>query len=183
MDLPENKDRTSPSSEVRELILRLANPAGDAFGSGELRGLGIKVRAAAIRSLLRKPGPQARPRRDGPSWSEFLRAQAEGAMACDFFSVETALRRTLYVLFFIEVGTRRMHITKTTATPDPAFVTQQARNLFVEATDRVLPSGLLIRDRDAKFTAPSMPSLRPKVPGSSSLDPGPEGQRLRRALG
>ncbi len=72
-------------------------------------------------------------------------------MACDFFSVETAFCRTLYVLFFIEVGTRRIHITKATRNPDAAFATQQARNLFVEATDAVLPLGLLIRDRDAKF--------------------------------
>lgn len=143
------------SPEVRELILRLAreNPRwGCVRIQGELRGLGIKVGATTIRSLLRSQGLGPAPRRDGPSWSEFLRTQAEGAMACDFFSVETAFCRTLYVLFFIEVGTRRIHITKATHNPDAAFVIQQARNLFVDATDRVLPLGLLIRDRDAKFT-------------------------------
>jgi putative transposase len=147
--------RPPSSPEVRELILRLAreNPRwGCVRIQGELRGLGIKVGATTIRSLLRIQGLGPAPRRDGPSWSEFLRAQAEGAMACDFFSVETALRRTLYVLFFIEVSTRRIYITRATRNPDAAFVTQQARNLFVEATDRVLPSGLLIRDHDAKFT-------------------------------
>lgn len=143
------------SPEVRELILRLAkeNPRwGCVRIQGELRGLGIKVGAATIRSLLRSQGLGPAPRRDGPFWSEFLRAQAEGAMACDFFSVETAFCRTLYVLFFIEVGTRRIHVTKATRNPDAAFVTQQARNLLVDATDRLLPLGLLIRDRDAKFT-------------------------------
>jgi transposase InsO family protein len=72
-------------------------------------------------------------------------------LACDFFSVETVFLRTLYVLFFIEVRTRRVHLTMSTRTPDASFVTQQARNLFSEET---LPTGVrfLIRDRDSKFT-------------------------------
>jgi putative transposase len=65
--------------------------------------------------------------------------------------VETAFLRTLYVLFFIEVRTRRVHVTMSTRNPDASFVTQQARNLFIE---EVLPTGVrfLIRDRDSKFT-------------------------------
>jgi putative transposase len=72
-------------------------------------------------------------------------------LACDFFSVETVFLRTLYVLFFIEVGTRRVHVMKATRNPDASFVTQQARNLFSEET---LPTSVrfLIRDRDSKFT-------------------------------
>jgi putative transposase len=140
--------------QVRELILRLAreNPRwGCVRIQGELRGLGIRVGATTIRTLLRRNGFGPAPRRNGPSWSEFLRAQADGVLACDFFSVETIFLRTLFVLFFIEVGTRRVHVTMSTRNPDASFVTQQARNLFSEET---LSTGIrfLIRDRDSKFT-------------------------------
>ena len=92
------------------------------------------------------------PRRGGPSWSEFLRAQAEGILACDFFTVETPFLKTLYVLFFIEVGTRRLHVTPATRNPDATFVTQQARNLCFELDERDEPVRFLIRDRDSKFS-------------------------------
>jgi putative transposase len=146
--------RPPMSPQVRELILRLAreNPRwGCVRIQGEIRGLGIRVGATTIRSLLRRSGLGPAPRRNGPSWSEFLRVQADGVLACDFFSVETAFLRTLYVLFFIEVRTRRVHVTTSTRNPDASFVTQQARNLFIE---EALPTGVryLIRDRDSKFT-------------------------------
>jgi hypothetical protein len=89
-------------------------PSGTmAFSRRELANQG----GATIRTLLRRNGLGPAPRRDGPSWSEFLRAQAEGVLACDFFTVETAFLQTLYVLFFIEVGTRRVHVM--TSTPKP----------------------------------------------------------------
>jgi putative transposase len=146
--------RPPMSSRVRELVLRLAreNPRwGCVRIQGELRGLGIRVGATTIRSLLRRNGLGPAPRRSGPTWSEFLRAQAEGVLACDFFSVETAFLQTLYVLFFIEVGTRRAHVMTSTRNPDAAFVTQQARNLYM-AEERPTEARFLIRDRDAKFT-------------------------------
>jgi putative transposase len=119
---------------------------------GELRGLGIQVGATTIRSLLRRSGLGPAPRRSGPSWSEFLRAQATGIFACDFFAVETVFLKTLYVLFFIEIGTRRVHVTGATTNPDGTFVTQQARNLAFDRDDAKAPVRFLVRDRDQKFS-------------------------------
>jgi len=118
---------------------------------GELRALGIRVAASTIRTFLRRTGLGPAPRRSGPSWSQFLRAQAAGILACDLFTVETVFLETLYVLFFIEVSTRRVRISTATTNPDTAFVTQQARNLAFEIQDRDMPVRFLIRDRDQKF--------------------------------
>jgi transposase InsO family protein len=119
---------------------------------GELAKLGIRVSATKIRTLLRRAGLGPAPRRGGPSWSQFLRAQAQGILALDFFTVETLLLRTLYVLFVIEVGSRRVLILGITRNPDPAWVTQQARNLAVG--ERLQGVRYLIRDRDSKFSGP-----------------------------
>jgi putative transposase len=141
--------------ELRELVLRLGreNPRWGCLRiQGELRKLGLRVGATTIRSLLRRSGLGPAPRRGGPSWSEFLRAQAQGMLACDFFTVETAWLRTLYVLFFVELGSRRVHLAGVTANPDCAWVTQQARNLAIE--DRLADVRFLVHDRDAKFSGP-----------------------------
>ena len=90
---------------------------------GELRKLGIRVGATTIRSLLQMARVGPAPRRTGPSWTEFLRAQASGIIACDFFTVETAWLRSLYVLVFIELGSRRILLSPSTAHPDSASVT------------------------------------------------------------
>lgn len=139
--------------EVRELILRLAreNPRwGCVRIQGELRKLGIRVGATTIRALLRRAGVGPAPRRDGPSWAEFLRAQAEGIWATDFFTVETVWLRTLYVLFWIEHGSRRVHLAGVTANPDSPWVTQQARNLAID--EKLANLRYLIHDRDVKYT-------------------------------
>jgi hypothetical protein len=135
-----------------ELVLRLGreNPRrGCVRIQGELRKLGIRVGATTVRSILRRSGLGPAPRREGLSWAEFLRAQANGIIACDFFTVETAWLRTLYVLFWIELGSRRVHLAGVTANPDCAWVTQQARNLAVE--EQLSEMRFLIHDRDAKF--------------------------------
>jgi len=125
--------------EVRALILRLAreNPRWSCVRiGGELRKLGHRVSATTVRTLLRTARAGPAPRRSGPTWTEFLRAQAEGIIACDFFTVETARLRTLYVLVFIELGSRRIHVSPSTVHPDSAWVTQQARNLALRLDGR-----------------------------------------------
>ena len=111
---------------IRALIRRLAreNPRwGCVRIEGELRKLGIRVAATTIRTLLRTARAGPAPRRTGPTWTEFLRAQAHGIIACDFCTVETAWLRTLSILVFIELGSRRIHLSPATAHPDSAWVT------------------------------------------------------------
>jgi putative transposase len=149
--------RPAIDSELRDVVLRLAqeNPRwGYVRIQGELRKLGIRIGATTIRRILRAHGLGAAPRRSGPTWSEFLRAQASGILACDFFTVETLRLKTLYVLFFIELHSRRVHMAGVTAYPDSAWVTQQGRNLAYSFDERPAPVRFLIRDRDAKFSGP-----------------------------
>jgi hypothetical protein len=141
--------------QVRGLILRLAreNPRwGCVRIEGELRKLGIRVGATTIRTLLRTARLGPAPRRTGPSWTEFLRAQAGGIIACDFFTVETAWLRTLYILVFIELGSRRIHLSPATAHPNSAWVTGQARNPVMELDGHSPAIRFVIRDRDSKYS-------------------------------
>jgi putative transposase len=117
---------------------------------GECRKLGMSVAATTVKKALRAAGLEPAPRRDGPSWSEFLRAQADGILACDFFTVETVCLRTLSVLFFIEVGSRRLHMTSSTRNPSGEFVAHQARNLSMDGELEEVT--FLIRDRDSTYT-------------------------------
>jgi putative transposase len=138
-----------------ELVLRMARENarwGCMRICGELRKLGIRVGATTIRVLLRRYGLGPAPRRTGPTWAQFLRAQAEGVVACDFFTVETIRLQTLYVLFFLQLSTRRVVAAGVTANPDSAWVTQQARNAVMDLSDRGVSIKFLLRDRDAKFT-------------------------------
>ncbi len=142
-------------SETVDLITRLGreNPRwGCVRIQGELHKLGIRVGASSIRRVLRRGGLGPAPRRMGPTWSQFLRAQARGVLACDFLTVETVFLKTLYVLFFIELSTRRVHVAGTTSRPDSAWVTQQARNLSI--TGNLEQKHILLRDRDSKFSGP-----------------------------
>jgi putative transposase len=102
--------------------------------------------------LLRRHALTPAPRREGPSWKQFLTCQASGILACDFFTVETIRLRTLYVLFFIEHSSRRVHVGGVTAHSRSAWVTQQARNVAIGG--RLGEVRFLLRDRDAKFSGP-----------------------------
>jgi putative transposase len=141
--------------EVQQLIVRLAKE-NSRWGyqriKGELQRLGVRVSATTIRTTLHRYGLDPAPRRTGiMTWRAFLRRQAAGIVACDFFTADTVWLRRLYVLFFIELDTRRVHLAGVTAHPDSAWVTQQARNLLLVLGERARPVHFLLRDRDAKF--------------------------------
>ncbi len=117
--------------------------------AGELLKLGLRVSPSTVRRILLTNGLGPAPRRSGPSWRQFLRQQAATMLACDFFTVETLSLRRFYVLFFIELGSRRVHLAGCTTNPTGAWVAQQARNLsFTGLLDR---TRFLIHDRDSKF--------------------------------
>ena len=145
--------RPPVDDRVRELVLRFAreNPGwGYPRIAGELLKLGLRVSPSTIRRILlaNRLGPA--PRRSGPNWREFLRQQAASMLACDFFTVETLSLRRFYVLFFIELESRRVHLAGCTTNPSGGWVTQQARNLsFTGLFQRMR---FLIHDRDSKFS-------------------------------
>jgi putative transposase len=145
--------RPPTEAATRDLIVRLAreNPRwGYQRISGELAKLAITISPSTVRRIMISAGLKPAPRRDGPTWREFLHVQAAGILACDFFCVDTILLRRVYVLFFIELETRRVHLAGITRNPTGQWVAQQARNLALAGVlDRFR---LLIRDRDSKFT-------------------------------
>jgi putative transposase len=118
--------------EIRALVVRFArdNPRwGYQRIVGELKGLGMAVSATTVRTWLRAAGLGPAGTRGGMTWREFLRAHRQSVLAVDFFTVETIWLQRLYVLFFIELGSRRVHVTGCTPNPSAPWVTQQARQL------------------------------------------------------
>ena len=145
---------TSPG--IARLVVRLAkeNPLwGHRRIHGELAKLGVTVAPSIVWEILHAAGIDPAPRRSGPSWRQFLHAQAAGILAVDFLHVDTVLLRRLYVLVFIEHGTRRMHLGGVTANPTGDWTVQQARNLALTLGERFEDIRFLIRDRGSNFTA------------------------------
>jgi transposase InsO family protein len=139
-----------------ELICRLAreNPRwGYLRIVGELKKLDVTVSKTSVATILRRHGLPPAPRRDGPTWSEFLSAQAKGIVAADFFQVDTVLLRRYYVLFVIELERRVVHVLGVTTNPNGPWVTQVARNFAADVEDTGQRFRFLIRDRDTKVTA------------------------------
>ena len=145
--------RTTP--ELRQLVLRLTSENaswGHRRIHGELAGLGYRLAPSTVWLILKRAGIDPAPRRDGPTWRQFLATQAHGILATDFFCVDTLLLHRLYVLFVVEHTTRRVHLLGVTPNPSRAWVVQQARSLLMDLGDRAAQFTFLTRDRDSKFT-------------------------------
>jgi transposase InsO family protein len=152
---PTGRHQHGLPDKVVELVLRLARE-NSRWGYlrivGECRKLGVRVSATSVRRIVRRHGLGPAPRRGGPGWTAFLRGQAAGMLACDFFTVETVGLTRLYVLFVVELQRRRVYLAGVTAHPTGEWVAQAARNVLMDLDERVDRLRFLIRDRDSKFT-------------------------------
>jgi putative transposase len=148
--------RPSTAAAIRKLVIRIAteNPTwGHRRVQGELVRLGHQIAASTVWQILHDAGIDPAPRRTGPSWRQFLTAQARGILAVDFVHVDTVLLRRVYALVVIEHGTRRAHLAGITAHPDGAWTTQAARNFLMDLGQRATTVKFLIRDRAGQFTS------------------------------
>jgi putative transposase len=148
--------RPPTAAAIRKLVIRIAreNPTwGHRRVQGELVRLGHRIAASTVWEILHDAGVDPAPRRTGPTWKQFLTAQARGVIAADFVHVDTVLLRRVYALVVIEHGTRRTHLAGITARPDGAWTTQAAPNLLMDLGQRTASVKFLIRDRAGQFTA------------------------------
>jgi hypothetical protein len=144
----------------------------------------VRLSATVIRTTPCRHGLDPAPRRAATTWRAFLRQQAAGIVACDFFTVDTVWLRRLYVLFVIELDTRRVHLAGVTANPDGQWVAQQARNLLLVLGEQGRRARFVLHDRDAKFSRSFDDVFRGEGwPGAADADPGTQGERVRGALG
>jgi putative transposase len=133
-------------------LLRRTRPRDIAASTGSSPPRSVPTAPSSVWAILKRHGVEPSPRRSGPTWAEFLAAQAKGLTACDFFHVDTVLLRRLYVLAFIHHDSRLVRIAGVTSNPAAGWVTQQARSLSMELADQAHAVKSLIRDRDTKFT-------------------------------
>ncbi|MES1171035.1 MAG: integrase core domain-containing protein [Actinomycetota bacterium] len=165
--------------ELRRLILRLAeeNPTwGYRRIHGELRRLGFAVAASTVWKILRNAGVGPVEPRTGPTWSQFIRSQAKAVIATDFLCVDSAFLRRFYVLFFIEIGSRRVHLGGITPNPTGPWTTQAARNLLWDPPDGfrfvIHDGGGQYRGRfDAVFAAAGIEAITtpPRAPQANAF--------------
>ena len=144
--------RPPTSAELRQLIVRLANENptwGHRRIQGELARLGHTIAKTTVWQILTDNDINPSPNRSDVTWSEFLHSQA--AVACYFFTVDTAFLRRYYVLFFINVNTREVFYAGLTANPTGAWTTQAARNLFLRHNAQLDIARALVRDRGSQF--------------------------------
>ena len=147
--------RPATCRNIKALVLRLAreNPEwGYRRIHGELAGLGVKVAASTVWEILRANGIGPAPRRTGPTWSQFLRSQAEAILACDFSTAGLLDGTQAHVLIVIEHATRRISILGVTLHPTGDWTVQQARNLLMDLGDQAGRVKFMIRDRGSNFT-------------------------------
>ena len=147
--------RPSTVAAIRMLVIQMAtdNPAwGHRRVQGELVRLGHPIAASTVWQILHDAGIGPAPRRAGPTWKQFLTAQARGNLAVDFVHVDTVLLRRVHALIVIEHGTRRVHPAGITAHPDGAWTTPAARNVLMDPGQRATSVKFLIRDRAGQFT-------------------------------
>ena len=153
--VPKRRGRPPTVRSIRALVLRLARE-NSSWGyrriHGELAALGIKVAASTVWEILREHGIPPAPERQGTTWADFLRGQADALLACDLFETRTLTGARLYVFAVIEHSTRRIRILGATAHPTADWITQLGRNLLMDLEDVDSKARFLIRDRDAKFT-------------------------------
>ncbi|MFF0525664.1 integrase core domain-containing protein [Actinomadura nitritigenes] len=114
--------------------------------------LGYTIAASTVWEILHAAGIDPAPRRAGPTWRQFMTAQARAITACDFLVVETVLLKRLYVLVFFEYGTHGLHLGGVTAHPTGAWAVRQARSLATDLGERVDTLRFLLHDRDPLFT-------------------------------
>ena len=153
---PKNKGGRPPiSGEIENLIIRLAQEnARWGYGKieGELLKLGLKVSQSTIRNVLDRHGIVPAPVRTGShGWRQLMTHYKQQILACDFFTVETLWLETLYDLFYIELGTRRVYLAGVTAHPDGFWVAQQARQYVWQLEERGGQPRFLIHDNDKKL--------------------------------
>jgi putative transposase len=137
------------------LILRLArenNSWGHRRIQRELTRLGHPIAPSTVWEILHAAGIDPAPQCSGPTWRQFLTAQAHGILAADFLHLDTISLQRLYALVFIGHGTRRLHLAGVTAHPTTQWTVQQARNLTMTLGSRMPALRFLLRDRDTKYT-------------------------------
>jgi putative transposase len=153
---PRRAGRPRTIRSIRTLVLRLASENacwGYRRIHGELLVLGMKVAASTVWEILKDAGIDPAPDRTNSTWATFLRSQAQGLIAADFFETVTLTGARLYVLAVIEHATRRVRVLGVTAHPTAAWVAQAARSLVVDLEDTGCQARYLIRDRDGKYPA------------------------------